>query len=112
LEARLHALKISCYSNLALCFLKVRDYAQVIGECTKVLEMSPLEDKDKIKAHFRRAMAYQNQKNLDAAMTDFEAAYNVDGGKDAAVKREYVNLKSSIQAKKDAEKKAYSKLFG
>jgi peptidyl-prolyl isomerase D len=111
LSKEITALKVSCYLNLALCYSKRGKWNYVILETDKILEIDSLEQKDRVKALFRRGTAYMEEKDLDRALKDFEMAYKLDQGKDGGVTKSYMELKKKLQEKRDAERKAYAKLF-
>jgi FK506-binding protein 4/5 len=93
-------LKTLCELNKAACMLKLGDNPGVKIACNVVLE----DDKDNVKAIFRRATASFNMSELDDAMHDVKHILEVDSG-NADAKR----LMQQIQrAQREADKSAKS----
>jgi tetratricopeptide (TPR) repeat protein len=59
---------IPVHLNMALCFLNLEDWNNVIFFCNKVLELKP----DNIKALYRRCRAFLKMKNLEKAAKDIQ----------------------------------------
>jgi hypothetical protein len=97
--------------NISLCYQKQQKPHLVITETSKILEISPLPIPSRIKALFRRGTAHLVEGEELLALQDLQEAYQLDGGKDGLVTKEYMAVKQKIQAKKDSERKAYAKLF-
>ncbi|KAG7571942.1 Tetratricopeptide repeat [Arabidopsis suecica] len=58
-------LRSICYSNRAICYLKLGKYAEAIKECTKAIELNP----SYTKAFVRRAEAHENLEHFEEALT-------------------------------------------
>lgn len=111
LKGTFHQLKVSCYLNILLCYVKLNNHDMAVREADKILEMSPLTVQDQVKTYFRRGLAHKAVHAKDLALEDFKKAFELDGGKDAGVTAEYQNMKNELQAKRDFERRQYSKLF-
>jgi hypothetical protein len=49
------------YSNLSLCYLKLKNYELVVSLTNQVLGQDP----DNVKARYRRALAFQEMKRTE-----------------------------------------------
>ena len=56
----MNEIKVKLHLNIAMCFLKLKNNHKVINNCTDALEL----DNDNVKALFRRATAYYNEKKI------------------------------------------------
>ncbi|XP_065667504.1 uncharacterized protein LOC136087843 [Hydra vulgaris] len=65
-EEEVRKLKVTCYSNLAACQLKLKQYDRVIINCNKGLELEP----DNVKCLYRRATAHLSCEDIDNAEKD------------------------------------------
>lgn len=72
------ALQKSCHSNLANCYLQMRDWVQVAQHCNKVL----VDDAANMKALYRRGQALMAMKKYDWAVRDLETAMTNAGSDD------------------------------
>lgn len=89
-------LKISCELNKAACMLKIGDNDGVKTACGAVLR----EDKDNIKAMFRRASAFLNGSEFTEAMQDVKRILELDAS-NADARRLHQQIQSG---RKDADK--------
>ena len=81
IKAELHQIAVSCYLNCSLCYMKQEKWANVKYETSKILALSPLADKDRVKALYRRGLAFtRHEMDVDKALECFEEAYFLDGG--------------------------------
>ncbi|GLU10316.1 hypothetical protein SLE2022_271320 [Rubroshorea leprosula] len=71
-----------CYSNRAICFLKLGKYNETIKECTKALELNP----SYIKALVRRGEAHQKLEHYEEAIVDMKKILELDPSNDQARK--------------------------
>jgi peptidyl-prolyl isomerase D len=107
-----YALKATCYLNRAACRLKQEQGHQVVQDCSFVLDMSVLSEKDRVKALYRRGCALHLLKEDDDALRDLEAAAKSElGANDAGIKKELTSVRKSLAIKKEKEKRMYSKMF-
>ncbi len=65
---------------------------------------------DNVKALYRRGKAHHNDKNLDAAETDLEAALRVDPN-NAEVVQELRRVREKMKAHKEKEKQKFAGFF-
>jgi len=100
------ALKISLYSNLAACFLKLDKINRAIDNCKKVLQLDPKN----VKAMFRQGQGLIKLKDWDQAEKVLNSSLELEPS-NAEVKRELEKVKKEIQKQKEKEKKMYSAMF-
>ncbi|XP_065652616.1 sperm-associated antigen 1 isoform X5 [Hydra vulgaris] len=77
--------EVTCYTNRALCFLKMGDekLPDAISDCKSALNLEP----NNVKALFRRALAYKTSKCYKEALSDFSALLKIEP-KNTATKNE------------------------
>ncbi|KAG7571941.1 Tetratricopeptide repeat [Arabidopsis suecica] len=104
-------LRSICYSNRAICYLKLGKYAEAIKECTKAIELNP----SYTKAFVRRAEAHENLEHFEEALTDLKKILELDPSNDqtrkgirrleplAAEKREKNERRGDCKAKGDGK---------
>ncbi|RLN55068.1 hypothetical protein BBJ29_006420 [Phytophthora kernoviae] len=78
-QNRLNTLKTSCYLNIAVAKLKLKEFAVCIRACDDALELDPRN----VKAYFRRAQALitpasSGALEFDRAISDLQKAYAID----------------------------------
>ncbi|CAE6005208.1 unnamed protein product [Arabidopsis arenosa] len=71
-------LRSICYSNRAICYLKLGIYAEAIEECTKAIELNP----SYTKAFVRRAEAHEKLEHFEEALTDLKTILELDPSND------------------------------
>ena len=102
-------LYVSCWSNAAMCYIKVKDYPSAVHAVNKVLDIDS-ESESNIKALYRRGLARLNMGLIDEAKTDLMAAYNLDkNNKD--VRKALASLKQAVADNKKKEKDAFGGFF-
>uniref|UniRef100_A0A7S0TH66 Peptidylprolyl isomerase n=2 Tax=Hemiselmis andersenii TaxID=464988 RepID=A0A7S0TH66_HEMAN len=105
--AQAKALKLTCYNNLAQCFLKLEAWSKAADNCSAALEL----DGANAKALFRRAQALVEQKELEKAAEDCRRCLEVNAG-DKAVEKLLEKCERGIKAAEAKQKKMYGKMFG
>mgnify|MGYP004715121937 FL=1 len=103
-------LQISCYLNMSLMSLKLKNAQETIKYSTEVLECEQLDDKSKAKAYFRRGSGHLIGHNEEDAIADFEEAHNLQPT-DAGISKALNDAKASLKNRKAKEKAAFSKFF-
>lgn len=103
-------LQISCYLNMSLMSLKLKNAQDTIKYSTEVLECEQLDDKSKAKAYFRRGSGHLIGHNEEDAIADFEEAHNLQPT-DAGIAKALNDAKVSLKNRKAKEKAAFSKFF-
>lgn len=99
-------LKLSLYLNLAQCYLKLEAWAKAIANCKDALAIDPQNPK----ALYRRALAYEKDKNMELAAQDVKAALAV-APDDKAILKLDERIKLAQKRQLDKEKKMWSKAF-
>jgi peptidyl-prolyl isomerase D len=106
----LNKLKVSVFLNIALVSLKLNKNSEVLKASTEALDVENVDDKSKAKALYRRGSAYLKLKNEEVALKDFAEALKLSPG-DGAILKGIDDVKKSELARKQKEKKAFSKMF-
>jgi len=100
---------ISCWSNSAMCHIKLKKWSEAIKACNNVLTL-PSETTTNIKCLYRRGLARMNTGSIKEAKADLMAAYKIDDtNKD--VRKALSTLKKEIQKAKAKEKATFGGLF-
>jgi len=94
------------YLNVAACYLKLTEYADVVQACSKALEI----DADNEKGLFRRGQALLAMKDYESAKQDFQAVLAIDKENKTALNQIKV-CNSNIKLQKDKERKTYRNMF-
>jgi peptidylprolyl isomerase len=103
-------LYISCWSNAAMCYIKLKEWADAIRACNHVLEIES-EQKSNIKALYRRGLARIHLGLHKEAKADLMEAYGIDkANKD--VRKALAQLKEAVAEAKKKEKAAFGGMFG
>ena len=103
-------LYISCWSNAAMCYIKLKEWPEAIRACNHVLELTS-ESKTNIKALYRRGLARLHLGMYKEAKVDLMDAYNLDN-KNKEVRLALKQLKEDVAASKKKEKAAFGGMFG
>lgn len=103
------ALYVSCWSNAAMCYIKLKQWTEATAACNKVLEIDS-EANTNIKALYRRGLARLNVGLLKESKADLMAAYNIDSS-NKDVRRALASLKEASAEAKKKEKAAFGGLF-
>jgi peptidylprolyl isomerase len=104
------ALYVSCWSNAAMCFVKLKDWPSAKDACNKILEIDA-EKSVNIKALYRRGLARMHMGLLAEAKDDLMLAYKIDD-KNKDVRKAIANLKALQLEAKQKEKAAFGGMFG
>jgi tetratricopeptide (TPR) repeat protein len=100
-------LKVSLYSNLSMCYLKLESYKKARENASGAIKL----DGAHAKALYRRGLANVQLKEFDDAHADFTAALAADPtNKDAA--RQLKRVDAFIVNRTKKEKQMYGKMFG
>mmetsp|Transcript_5974 Transcript_5974/g.9973 ORF Transcript_5974/g.9973 Transcript_5974/m.9973 type:complete len:491 (+) Transcript_5974:115-1587(+) len=100
---------VSCWSNAAMCYIKLKDWTEAVKACNKVMDIES-ESTSNIKCLYRRGLARMNMGLLKEAKTDLMTAYKLDNtNKD--VRKAIATLKKENQKAKEKEKAAFGGLF-
>jgi len=105
-QAEMDGILSACWMNLAMCFIKLEKYQLAIENCNLVLRAEPRN----VKALFRRAAAYEANKQLDEARTDLVLAAEIEPD-NKAVRNQLKIVDHKIQTRAEKEKQIYAKMF-
>lgn len=105
-------LKLANLLNLSACYLRMDRYSDCVLACSAVLEL----DGDNVKALFRRAQARSTAVSSGTtdhmkAVLDLKRAYSLSPG-NREVARCYVDLKSSLAAQQQKDRRVLHNVFG
>lgn len=106
----LKSIRVQFHLNSALIHLKAGHPQEAIKSTSNALEIEGLSDADKAKAYYRRGQAYGKTKEDSLAVEDLKKALELNPG-DGGVIAELNSAKSRLVARREKEKKAYSKMF-
>ena len=96
---------VSCLSNAAMCYVKLKKWPEATHACNRILEMDS-EAKTNVKVLYRRGLARTKLGLLKEAKEDLLAAYNVDG-KNKDIRQALADLKAAVEESKKKEKAAF-----
>lgn len=103
------ALFVSCWSNAAMCQLKLKQYSDAVEACNKVLELDS-EANTNLKALYRRGLARLHLGLLKESKVDLLAAYNIDAS-NKDVRKALAKLKEAKAEATKKEKAAFGGMF-
>ena len=102
-------LYVSCWSNAAMCYLKLKEWPDAVRACNSVLSIET-EAKSNIKALYRRGYARMKLGLYKEAKADLMDAYKIDSS-NKDVRKALADLKEAMAASKKKEKDAFGGLF-
>lgn len=101
----LNSMKLPFHLNIAQCKLCLNDFYAAIEHCNSVLQ----NDRDNIKALFRRGKAHMNVWNIQEAREDLKRVLQLDATQKSVVLPLLNNLKEIERKGKDVEKAMMAK---
>lgn len=104
--AEVDAVRLSLYLNLAQCYIKLENWELVIRNCCDALAIDP----NSAKAYFRRATAYEKQRDYNRAEEDAKRCQQLNPD-DAMVQKMLQRLQAVLAKQKAAEKRMWQKAF-
>lgn len=103
---RIKEFLVMAHLNLAMCFLKLKEFSQAIDNCNKVIEI----DETNEKAWYRRGEARLLRNEFSLAMADFQRVLQVSPQNRAA--RSQISIcQSKIREHDEQDKKTYANMF-
>ncbi|XP_015682856.2 peptidyl-prolyl cis-trans isomerase FKBP4 [Protobothrops mucrosquamatus] len=99
-------LRLAAHLNLAMCHLKLKEYAQVLENCNKALEL----DSNNEKGLFRRGEARLAVNDFELARADFQKVLQLYPSNKAA-KAQLMICQQKIREQHEREKKMYANMF-
>eukprot|EP00980_Cylindrotheca_fusiformis_P014202 scaffold3736_cov103-Cylindrotheca_fusiformis.AAC.4 len=103
-------LYISCWSNVAMCYINMKEWADATHACNNVLSIGS-EEKSNIKALYRRGLARMKLGMYKEAKMDLMDAYKIDNT-NKEVRKAMKQLKEEVAASKQKEKAAFGGFLG
>ncbi|KAG1942742.1 peptidyl-prolyl cis-trans isomerase FKBP5 [Pimephales promelas] len=92
--------------NLALCYLRLREYSQTVDNCNKVMELDPENEK----ALYRRGEARLLRNEFSLALVDFRKVLQVNSFNRAA-RSQIAICQRKIREHHERDKKIYANMF-
>ncbi|KAF7248264.1 Peptidyl-prolyl cis-trans isomerase FKBP4 [Varanus komodoensis] len=105
-EAKAKSLRLAAHLNLAMCHLKLKEYSQVLENCSKALEL----DSNNEKGLFRRGEARLAVNDFELARADFQKVLQLYPSNKAA-KTQLIICQQKIREQHEREKKMYANMF-
>ncbi|XP_076870566.1 peptidyl-prolyl cis-trans isomerase FKBP5 isoform X3 [Brachyhypopomus gauderio] len=105
-QQAIQALLLVAHLNLALCYLRLREYSQTVENCNKVMEL----DSENEKALYRRGEARLLQNEFSLALMDFRQVLRVNPSNRAARCRITV-CQRKMREHHERDKKIYANMF-
>ncbi|XP_068568252.1 peptidyl-prolyl cis-trans isomerase FKBP5 [Cebidichthys violaceus] len=105
-QKRIQSFMLTAHLNLALCFLRMKEFSQVVDNCNKVIEL----DEDNEKALYRRGEARLLRNEFSMAMEDFQQVLRVNPSNRAA-HAQIAICQSKIKEHHEQDKKTYANMF-
>ncbi|XP_051562717.1 peptidyl-prolyl cis-trans isomerase FKBP5-like isoform X1 [Myxocyprinus asiaticus] len=102
----IQALLLVAHLNLALCYLRLREYSQTVENCDKVMELDPENEK----ALYRRGEARLLRNEFSLALGDFRQVLQVNSFNRAA-RSQIVVCQRKIREHHERDKKIYANMF-
>ncbi|KAM3621263.1 uncharacterized protein V6R79_008607 [Siganus canaliculatus] len=97
---------LTSHLNLAMCFLRMKEFSQVVENCNKVLELDECNEK----ALYRRGMARLLRNEFSLAMADFQKVLQVNPSNRAACGQISI-CQSKIKEHHEQDKRTYANMF-
>ncbi|KAF7664340.1 hypothetical protein LDENG_00180190 [Lucifuga dentata] len=105
-QKRIQDFLLTSHLNLALCFLRLKEFSQVVENCNKVIEL----DENNEKALYRRGEARLLRNEFSLAMADFQKVLQVNSSNRAA--RAQISIcQSKIREHHEQDKRTYANMF-
>ncbi|KAM9410349.1 peptidyl-prolyl cis-trans isomerase FKBP5 [Pholidichthys leucotaenia] len=97
---------LTSHLNLALCFLRLKEFSQVVDNCNKAIEL----DENNEKALYRRGEARLCRNEFNLAMADFQQVLQVNPSNRAAHAQISI-CQNKIKDHHEQDKKIYANMF-
>uniref|UniRef100_A0A8C1QI16 peptidylprolyl isomerase n=1 Tax=Cyprinus carpio TaxID=7962 RepID=A0A8C1QI16_CYPCA len=105
-QQAIQAFLLVAHLNLALCFLRLREYSQTVENCNKVMELDPENEK----ALYRRGEARLLRNEFSMALIDFKQVLQVNSLNRAA-RSQIAVCQRKIREHHERDKKIYANMF-
>ncbi|XP_030632086.1 peptidyl-prolyl cis-trans isomerase FKBP5 [Chanos chanos] len=98
--------QLVAHLNMALCFLRLREYAQTVEHCNEVIEL----DSENEKALYRRGEARLLRNEFSLAMRDFQQVLQVNPSNRAA-RAQISTCQRKMREHHERDKRIYANMF-
>lgn len=105
-QRRIQSFMSTAHLNLALCFLRIKEFSQVVENCNKVIEI----DESNEKALYRRGEARLLRNEFTLALEDFQQVLQVNPSNRAAHAQISI-CQRKIKEHHEQDKKIYANMF-
>uniref|UniRef100_A0A4W4F1I4 peptidylprolyl isomerase n=1 Tax=Electrophorus electricus TaxID=8005 RepID=A0A4W4F1I4_ELEEL len=105
-QQAIQAILLVAHLNLALCYLRLREYSQTVENCNKVMEL----DSENEKALYRRGEARLLQNEFSLALVDFQQVLQVNPSNRAA-RCQIAACQRKMREHHERDKKIYANMF-
>ncbi|XP_053493076.1 peptidyl-prolyl cis-trans isomerase FKBP5 isoform X3 [Ictalurus furcatus] len=105
-QQSIQAILLVAHLNLALCFLRLREYSQAVDNCNKVVELDSANEK----ALYRRGEARLLRNEFSLALVDFRQVLQVNPTNRAA-RCQIAVCQRKIREHHERDKKIYANMF-
>ncbi|TFJ98494.1 IgGFc-binding protein-like [Platysternon megacephalum] len=105
-DVKAKSLRLAALLNLAMCHLKLKEYALALENCSKALEL----DSSNEKGLFRRGEAHLAVNDFELARADFQKVLQLYPSNKAA-KVQLLACQQKIREQHEREKKMYANMF-
>lgn len=99
---------VACWSNAAMCYVKLEQWEDVVKACNRVLTLP--SESNNVKCLYRRGLAKMNLRFLQESKNDLTAAKKLDNA-NKDVRRALATLKSMMDKIKEKEKASFGTMF-
>jgi len=106
-EKEVEVLKESLHLNLAMCYLKLKEWKKTRASCDSALEINT-----SVKGLYRRSQAFYYQRLFDEALRDCQAAVAMDTKNNKGIAAFLVTVQKQVDEQSKKEKAFYGKMFG
>uniref|UniRef100_A0A8D3BGW1 peptidylprolyl isomerase n=1 Tax=Scophthalmus maximus TaxID=52904 RepID=A0A8D3BGW1_SCOMX len=105
-QKKIQEVLLTSHLNLALCFLRIKEFSQVVENCNKVIEIEESNEK----ALYRRGEARLLRNEFTLALADFQQVLQVNPTNRAA--RAQISIcQRRIKEHHEQDKKTYANMF-
>ncbi|XP_026162482.1 peptidyl-prolyl cis-trans isomerase FKBP5 [Mastacembelus armatus] len=105
-QKRIKDFVLTAHLNLALCFLRIKEFSQAVENCNKVIELDEINEK----ALYRRGEARLLRNEFSLANADFQQVLQINPLNRAA--RAQISIcQSKIKEHHEQDKKTYANMF-
>ncbi|CAG06938.1 unnamed protein product [Tetraodon nigroviridis] len=105
-QKRIQDFLLTSHLNLALCYLRMKEFSHAVENCNKVIEL----DEHNEKALYRRGEARLHRNEFSLAMTDFQQVLHRNPSNRAA-RAQITACQDKIKEHHEQDKRTYANMF-